>query len=132
VDRVDALTKALEAASQLLDWAAQEIVAIPFEPKRENLGLAVSAISLVTDLKLKLYERRPHQLPSHMKGNQPHLPGNAIHDDTNPLPVNASEEIAILAAIKMIEGIAAPNRNVRLTQLAESELPKLRSLLNET
>lgn len=132
VDRLDALTKALEAASQLLDWAAQEIVTIPFEPKGEILGLAVSAISAVTDLKLKLYELRPHLLPSHMKGDQPHRPGNAIYDDTNPLSMNASEEVAILAAIKVLEGIAAPNKNVHLTQLAASELPKLRSLLNET
>lgn len=132
MDRLDGLTKALEAASQLLDWAAQEIVAIPFEPKAENLGIAVSAISAVSDLRLKLYELRPQLLPSHMKGKQLQRPRNAIYDDTNPLPVNASEEIAILAAIKVIEGIAAPNKNVHLTQLAASELPKLRSLLNET
>ena len=132
MDRLDALTKVLEATSQLLDWAAQEIVEIPFEPKGDNLGIAVRAISGVTDLKLKLYELRPHLLPSHLRRNQPFPPGNTVYDNANPLPLAAREELAILAAIKVIEGIAAANKNVHLTQLANSQLPKLRSLLSET
>jgi hypothetical protein len=132
VDRLDALTKVLEAASQLLDWAAQDIVAIPFEPRRANLDIAVHAISSVTDLKLKLYELRPHLLPSHLRRDQSHPPDQTIHADANPLPADAREELAILVAIKVLEGIAAANKNVHLTQLAASQLPKLRSLLNET
>jgi hypothetical protein len=132
VDRLESLTKVLEAASQLLDWAAQEIVAIPFEPKRAHLDIAVAAISSVSDLLLPLYELRPHLSPPHLRKNQTHPLHQPIYSPTNPPPKAVREELAILDAIRVLEGIAAANKNMHLTILAEEQLPKLRSLLNET
>src|SRR5258707_1104987 len=111
VDRLDALTRTLEAASQLLDWAAQEIVAIPFEPKGDNLGIAVSAISAVTDLKLKLYAQMPHLLPSHLRKDQIRQSSQPIYSPTNPPPAAVVEELAVLDAIRVIDRLA------RLTNL---------------
>lgn len=130
MDRLDALTKTLEAASELLDWAAQEIVAIPLEPKQANLAIAVNAISGLTDLKLKLYDLRPHLLPLHLQDDI--RSASPVYSPGNPLPVAATEELAVLQAILVLEGIAAANRNSHLSQLADEKLPKLRSLLRMT
>lgn len=131
MDRLEALLKLLEGSSVLVDRAAQEIVAIPYEPKRQNLKLSVQALSAISDLLLKLYKERPHLTPRHLQPDTNHDLKVKAYDANNPIPPEIQNKLEIATAIKLLESLEA-TRNAHLSIIAEEQLPTLRRLLNET
>lgn len=125
-DRLEALNCLLESAVSLIGWAAQEIVAARFEPTRPNLDLAVQAISSISDLQQKLYEKRPDLMPYHLRPNLKDSTQQVLYDVNNPIPPEIKDKLHLAEAIGFLESLLM-SHNSYLIQLAENEIDKLRA-----
>ncbi|HEY8099966.1 MAG TPA: hypothetical protein VIF82_04380 [Burkholderiaceae bacterium] len=133
MDSHEKLAKLLEASSSFLGWAAREIAVIPFEPKKQNLEIAVQAISAISELTRALYKERPDLIPKLLQLEIPQecAPQDICYGPDNPMPPELMRVLEIKGAIEMLECFEVFTVNSHLTKIAKEQLPILRNLLKE-
>lgn len=130
MDREKSLAKNLEAASTIADWAAQDIVAIPFEPKHQNVLSIAEALGIFRDIRFSLYEKRPDLKPMHLGEEASNDKSRVVYDADNPMPLHLQKYLELTQAIELLKCFHGKNQT--LTDIADREIPRLKKILEET
>ncbi len=130
MDREKSLAKNLEAASTIADWAAQDIVAIPFEPKHQNVLAIADALGIFKDIRFSLYEKRPDLKPIHLSEEVSNDKSRIVYDADNPMPPHLQKCLELAQVIDLLE--CFHGRNQTLTDIVDREIPRLKKVLEET
>ncbi len=130
MDREKSLAKSLEAASTIADWAAQDVVAIPFEPKHQNVLAISEALGIFKDIRFSLYEKRPDLKPIHLSEKSSNNKSHVVYDADNPIPPHLQKYLELTQAIELLKCFHGKNQT--LADIADREIPKLKKILEET
>lgn len=130
MDKEKSLAKHLEAASIVADWAAQDVVAIPFEPKHQNVLALAEALGIFKDIRFSLYEKRPDLKPLHLSEKPSNDKPRVVYDADNPMPPHLQKYLELTQAIELLKCFYGKNQT--LTDIADREIPKLKKILEET
>ena len=131
MDHEEALAKALQSSGIFADWAAQAVVAIPFEPKTQNVMHIAEALSIFKDISQSLYEKRPDLKPEHLK-EENRDPTRPVYGPDNPMPLHLQKCLEINGAIEMLKSFQIIRKSPTLAGIAEREIPILQELLEKT
>jgi len=129
LDREKSLAKKLEAASTIADWAAQDVVAITFEPKHQNVLAIAEALSIFKDIRFSLYEKRPDLNPVHLSEKSSNDKSRVVYGADNPIPPHLQKYLELTQAIELLKCFQGNNQT--LTDIADREIPKLNKILEE-
>ena len=132
MDPEKALAEALKSSRIFADWAAQTIVAIPFEPKIQNVMAIAEALTIFTDISSALYEKRPDLKPDDLKEEYYNDPNQVMYGPENPIPLNYQKCMEINGAINMLKSFQHIGKSQTLVEIADREIPKLQELLEKT
>jgi len=130
IDRKKSLAKKLAAASTIADWAAQDVVALNFEPKHQNVLAIAEALGIFKDIKLSLYEKRPDLKPVHLSEKSSNDKSRVVYDADNPIPPHLQKYLELTQAIELLKCFYGKNQT--LADIADREIPKLNKILEET
>lgn len=131
MDHEQALAKALKASSIFADWAAQEIVEIPFESKTQNIMAIAKALIIFKDISIALYEKRPDLKPEHLKKENDD-PSRTVYSPDNPMPLYLQKYLEITEAIEMLKSFQTIKKSKTLAEIADREIPRLQEILEKT
>lgn len=132
MDQEKALAKALRASSIFADLAAQEIAAIPLEPKVTNVKEIAKALTIFKDISFALYEKRPDLKPAHLEETNSNDPNRVVYGPDNPMPLKLQKCLEITTAIEMLESFQTIGKSQTLVEIADREIPRLQEVLEKT
>jgi hypothetical protein len=132
MDQEKALAEALKASSVFADWAAQIIVAIPFEPKIQNVKAIAEALATFNDISSALYEKRPDLKPDYIKEEKSTESNRVVYGPDNPIPLKLQKCLEITDAINMLKSFQAVGKSQTLAEIADREIPELEEVLEKT
>ena len=127
IDRERSLYYLLLSAARMTDWAAQDLVAISLQPRKENLRKLVEAIASLFEVRDELLRGRPDLAPKDRLAES--AQGTAIGPG-DPVPQALQDYFELESAIDMLEGFAG-GHNRELAAIAHEALPDLRARLRQ-
>ncbi len=125
IDRELSLLNLLRCASLLTDWAAQDLVAISLEPRKQNLRKLVEAVAQLLEVRDSLLQRRPDLAPPAPAAT---APDEAAFGPDKPMPQALRDYFELESAIEVLDGFAA-GHNRELATIAAAALPELKARL---